>query len=40
MWTLPPSILIPKAKPSKKLLSLLEEFFPPFVKIKTFVGKS
>ena len=40
IWTLLPSILIPKAKPSKKLVSLLEEFLPPSLKIKTSVRKS
>jgi hypothetical protein len=39
IWTIPPSVLIPKAKPSKKLLSLLEEFLPPSIKIKTSIRK-
>ena len=39
IWTVPPSVLIPKEKPSKKLLSLLEEFLPPSIKLKSSVRK-
>lgn len=40
MWTLPPRILIPNAKPSKKLVSLLEEFLLPTLKLKSSMRNS
>lgn len=40
LWTLPPSALIPKAKPSKKLLSLLEEFLSPSIELKSLIRKN